>query len=176
MVTFEYESEIIFISRHLAQAMLQSASSLLSPKLPSPGCVKLAYINTKWAVYFLISLILLNVVGTRDQQRINYIPADKFQSPWIAPISNPNGRNKNCMKFALLWRVNGIQWWLHSYIRFLFKRVGNIMTEPIRKRTTKVLKSYRSLTDLKSPRARPAWLFKWWKQEKLSDSFERNKF
>lgn len=34
MVTFAYESETIFISRYLAQEMLQSASSLLSPKLP----------------------------------------------------------------------------------------------------------------------------------------------
>lgn len=31
-------------------------------------------------------------------------------------------------------------------------------TKPMRKSTDKVLKSYRSLIDFRSPRARPAWL------------------
>jgi len=34
--------------------------------------------------------------------------------------------------------------------------VGNIETKPIKKRTTNVLKSYRSLRDFKSLSARPA--------------------
>lgn len=45
---------------------------------------------------------------------------------------------------------------LYSYIFFLFKMVGIIEIKPMRKSTDKVLKSYRSLTDFRSPRARPA--------------------
>lgn len=44
----------------------------------------------------------------------------------------------------------------YSYIRFLFKIVGSIEKKPMRKSTDKVLKSYKSLTDFRSPRARPA--------------------
>lgn len=49
---------------------------------------------------------------------------------------------------------------LYSYIFFLFKMVGNIEIKPMRKSTDKVLRSYRSLTDFSSPRARPAWQVK----------------
>lgn len=45
---------------------------------------------------------------------------------------------------------------LYSYIFFLFKMVGNIEIKPMRKSTDKVFRSYRSLTDFSSPRARPA--------------------
>lgn len=44
----------------------------------------------------------------------------------------------------------------HSYVRFLFRIVGNMEINPIRNSTTSVFMSYRSLTDFKSPRASPA--------------------
>jgi len=45
---------------------------------------------------------------------------------------------------------------LHSYTLFLFRSVGTMETKPMRKSTDNVLKSYRSLIDFRSPRARPA--------------------
>lgn len=44
----------------------------------------------------------------------------------------------------------------HSYVLFLFRIVETTATDPMRNRTTNVLKSYSSLTDFRSPRAPPA--------------------
>lgn len=75
--------------------------------------------------------------------------------PFFLGLDNTSIGSIPSMKNYLVM-IAGAQINSYSYIRFLFKIVGSMEKKPMRKSTDNVLKSYKSLTDFRSPRARPA--------------------